>query len=128
MYRSELYTEFSEDCTCMVTVDKTELHNKLKELNYGAIIENKNSTYRIYYSDRMKSNSISGQDEEYHLNIDPAARIRFEGGLDEYEKLLEEICTEHHDGKIYGKLCNGNAESDFLVMDIYYKMNKEEYF
>ena len=44
------------------------------------------------------------------------------------EKLLEEICTEHHDGKIYGKLCDGNAESDFLVMDIYYKMNKEEYF
>ena len=91
MYRSELYTEFSEDCTYMVTVDKTELLNKLKELNYGAIIENDYSTYRIYYSDRIKNNSNLGQDEEYHLKIDSAARVRFEGGLDEYEKLLEEM-------------------------------------
>ncbi|MBQ6995450.1 MAG: hypothetical protein IJN64_13335 [Lachnospiraceae bacterium] len=128
MHRAELYTEFSENRTCMVNVDKTELLNRLIELHYGAIIEKEHLIYRIYYSNCKEIYSNQGQDEEYHLKIDPAARVRFEGGLDEYEKLLEEISAEHNNRKIYGILRNGNVESDFLVMDVYYEMNKEEYF
>ena len=56
------------------------------------------------------------------MKLDPVARVRFEGGLDEYEKLLEEIRMDYQDGKIYGKLRDGNAENDFLVVDIYFKM------
>ena len=40
----------------------------------------------------------------------------------EKRKLLEEIRMDYQDGKIYGKLRDGNAENDFLVVDIYFKM------
>ena len=121
MYRAELYMEFSEDCTRMETVGKEELHDKLTEFHYCAIIEKEHSTYQIYCSDCIKNNS-NLKKEKYHLKLDPVARVRFEGGLDEYEKLLEEIRMDFQDGKIYGKLRDGNAENDFLVVDIYFKM------
>ena len=122
MYRAELYMEFSEDCTRMETVSKEELHDKLTEFHYCAIIEKEHSTYQIYCSDCIKNNPNSKKEEKYHLKLDPVARVRFEGGLDEYEKLLEEIRMDFQDGKIYGKLREGNAENDFLVVDIYFKM------
>ena len=114
--------EFSEDCTRMETVGKEELHDKLTEFHYCAIIEKEHSTYQIYCSDCIKNNPNSKKEEKYHLKLDPVARVRFEGGLDEYEKLLEEIRMDYQDGKIYGKLRDGNAENDFLVVDIYFKM------
>ena len=68
---------------------------------------------------------IQGQDITSQLEIEPSARVRFEGSLEEYETLLEEINQKkirNHDFKIYGRLKDGNADRDFLIMDVYYLM------
>ena len=59
--------EFSEDCTRMETVSKEELHDKLTEFHYCAIIEKEHSTYQIYCSDCIKNNPNSKKEEKYHL-------------------------------------------------------------
>lgn len=125
MIKPELYTEFREDRTDKVTVEKAELRRKLKKIKSGAILERENEKYQLYYSPKAFAGEEGLHVAPYHLVIDPAARIRFEGSLDEYDKLLEEIdlkIMDHDDAKIYSKLKEGNADSDFFIMDVYYQM------
>ncbi|SFU96240.1 DUF5975 family protein [Butyrivibrio sp. INlla21] len=125
MIKAELYTEFREDRTDKVTVEKAELRRKLKKIKNGAILERENEKYQLYYSPEAFKKDEAEHVAPYHLVIDPAARIRFEGSLDEYDKLLEEIdlkCMDHDDAKVYSKLKEGNADSDFFIMDVYYQM------
>lgn len=126
MIKPELYTEFREDCTDKVTVEKAELKSKLKKINSGVILEYNKENYQFYYLPDEITENDHGQKNLYHLEIDPAARIRFEGSLDEYESLLKKINgknTENNDLKIYTKLQDGNVKNDFFIMDIYYQMN-----
>ncbi|MBQ2608774.1 MAG: hypothetical protein II586_00265, partial [Butyrivibrio sp.] len=61
----------------------------------------------------------------FQLEIEPAARVRFEGSLEEYECLLDEInkkSIRNRDFKIYGRLKDSNADREFFIMDVYYLM------
>ncbi len=125
MNKTELYTEFREKRTEKVTVEKAGLRRKLRKINNGVILEYNNEKYQLYYSSDVLSGNGYEQNNLYHLEIDPAARIRFEGSLDEYEALLKEIKTENAENynlKIYTKLQDGNVDNDFFIMDIYYQM------
>ena len=125
MNKTELYTEFREKRTEKVTVDRAGLLKKLKKINSGVILEYNNENYRIYYSSDVLGENNLEQKEPYHLEIDPAVRMRFEGGLDEYEALLKEIINENAENynlKNYTKLQGGDVHNDFFIMDIYYQM------
>ena len=110
--------EFREECTEKVTVDKTELCKKLRKLQNGVIIELDHGKYQLYYSKEKDGEQDCIQDMAYRLNIDPAARVRFEGSFEEYEELLRKIDKD----KVYSKLREGNVDSDFFIMDVYYRM------
>lgn len=122
MYRAELYVEFSENRTGMMLAEGTELANILRKLQNGVIIERMQSKYRIYYFESGLQDGIPIQDMSYHLKIEPAARIRFEGSMDEYKKFLNEINENYNTVQIYSKLREKEVESDFFIMDIYYAM------
>lgn len=126
MIKTELYTEFRENRTEKITVEKAEFKRSLKRIKSGAVLEKVNrDKYQLYYSSEVSAENEHDQKEVYHLEIDPAARIRFEGSLDEYEALLNVINKENakkYDLKIYTKLQDGNVDNDFFIMDIYYQM------
>ncbi|MCR4567490.1 MAG: hypothetical protein K5769_05535 [Pseudobutyrivibrio sp.] len=127
MIKTELYTEFKEDLTDKVTVEKDELRSKLKIINSSVILEYENEKYKIYYSLNESIDESLDNKSMFHLEIDPAARIRFEGSLDEHEELLKKIYkkrAENNDMKIYSKLQDGDVDSDFFIMDIYYQMEE----
>lgn len=123
MINAELYTEFKEVYTDKDTVNRVEFCKKLKKLKKDTVVELNENMYCIYTRDADVD--IQGQDITSQLEIEPAARVRFEGSLEEYETLLEEINQKkirNHDFKIYGRLKDGNADRDFLIMDVYYLM------
>ncbi len=125
MNKIELYTEFKEKRTEKVTVEKAELRRKLKKIKDGVILEYNNEKYQLYYSAEVVAKNEHAPNNIYNLEIDPAARIRFEGSIEEYEALLVEINkenAENHDLKIYTRLQDGNADNDFFIMDVYYQM------
>lgn len=125
MNKIELYTEFKEKRTEKVTVEKAELRRKLKKIKDGVILEYNNEKYQLYYSAEVVAKNEHAPKNIYNLEIDPAARIRFEGSIEEYEALLAEINkenAENHDLKIYTRLQDGNADNDFFIMDVYYQM------
>ena len=125
MNKIELYTEFKEKRTEKVTVEKAELRRKLKKIKDGVILEYNNEKYQLYYSEEVVAKNEHAPNNIYNLEIDPAARIRFEGSIEEYEALLVEINkenAENHDLKIYTRLQDGNADNDFFIMDVYYQM------
>lgn len=123
MINTELYTEFREAYTDKDTVNRAEFCKKLKKLKKGTIVELDKGMFRIYTKDADISGQTQGEDR--CLEIDPAARIRFEGSLEEYEDLLEEINkkkTTDYGFKIFSRLQDGNADIDFIIMDVYYQM------
>ena len=123
MINAELYTEFKEVYTDKDTVNRVEFCKKLKKLKKDTVVELNENMYCIYTRDADVD--IQGQDITSQLEIEPAARVRFEGSLEEYETLLEEINQKkirNHDFKIYGRLKDGNADRDFFIMDVYYLM------
>ena len=125
MTNTELYTEFREECLDRVTVDRDEFCKRIKKLKKGAIIEQDKGGYRLYSKLSGALDREQEQDAPYVLEIDPAARVRFEGSFSEYEDLLKEINKNrigHYDVKVYSKLQDGNADSDFFIMDVYYQM------
>ena len=125
MTNTELYTEFREQCLDRVTVDRDEFCKRIKKLKKGAIIEQDKGGYRLYSKLSGALDREQEQDAPYVLEIDPAARVRFEGSFSEYEDLLKEINKNrigHYDVKVYSKLQDGNADSDFFIMDVYYQM------
>ena len=67
---------------------------------------------------------MEAHEPAFHLSIDPAARIRFEGSFSEYDLLLEEINSKYPGGneRIYTKVRDVDADSDFFIMDVYYQM------
>ncbi len=122
MIRPVLYMEFREDLTDKITVEKSELRNKLKN---GVILERDYEKYLIYYSQETIESDAEVHEPLFHLVIDPAARIRFEGSLAEHDELLEEINSKNHgsdDVRIYSKVRDVDADSDFYIMDVYYQM------
>jgi len=122
MIRPVLYMEFREDLTDKITVEKSELRNKLKN---GVILERDYEKYLIYYSQETIESDAEVHEPLFHLVIDPAARIRFEGSLAEHDELLKEINSKNHgsdDVRIYSKVRDGDADSDFYIMDVYYQM------
>lgn len=122
MIRPALYMGFRENLTDKITVEKSELRNKLKN---GVILEHDYEKYLIYYSQETIESDAEVHDSLFHLVIDPAARIRFEGSLAEHDELLEEINSKNHgsdDVRIYSKVRDGDADSDFYIMDVYYQM------
>ena len=126
MIKTELYSVFREDRTAKVTANKAELRSKLRTMTSGVILERNKDEYHLYYSPKTTSGEDNTCAPLYHLEIDPAARIRFEGSLAEHEKLLEEIFAMIEGGddvRIYSKVQDGNAANDFFRIDVYYKMN-----
>ena len=89
MINAELYTEFKEVYTDKDTVNRVEFCKKLKKLKKDTVVELNENMYCIYTRDADVD--IQGQDITSQLEIEPAARVRFEGSLEEYETLLEEI-------------------------------------
>ncbi len=125
MIKPELYIEFREDRTDKITVEKAELRSKLNKIKRGVILEHKYEKYLIYYSRETTRSDMEVHEPLFHLVIDPAARIRFEGSLSEYDKLVEEIKSKNlsrDDTRVYSKVQDGNADSDFFIIDVYYQM------
>ena len=122
MIKPELYIVFREDCTDKVIANKAELGSTLKTMTSGVIIERVREEYHLYHSPETKSGEGYICYPRYHLEIDPAARIRFEGSLDEYEALLNEIKGEDYDLKVFTKIQDSDAKNNFYIMDIYYRM------
>ena len=126
MIKPELYAVFRENRTVKVTANKAELRSKLRTLTGGVILEREGEKYHLYHSPKTTSGEEYICAPLYHLEIDPAARIRFEGSLAEHEKLLEEIylmIKDNDDVRIYSKVQDGNVYDDFFIMDVYYKMS-----
>ena len=125
MINAELYTEFKEVYTDKDTVNRVEFWKKIKKLKKDTVVEVNEDKYCIYTKDADVDVQGQTQAATSRLEIDPAARVRFEGSLEEYENLLEEINQKkirNHDFKIYGRLKDGNADRDFFIMDVYYLM------
>ncbi len=122
---AELYTEFSEVCTDRTIVDRRDFCKMLKKANIGAIVEKDQDRYIFYYKKVIEDRPAEAQDIQYHLRIDPAVKVRFEGNFAQYNKLLNEIYSklENKDNaKIYSKLRQGKANCNFFIMDVYYQM------
>ena len=125
MNNAELYMEFNDECTGGLFVDKNELCKRLRKMKKGTIIEQMDGGYRIYYPIEIVDNQERMLDKVYNLRIDPAERIRFEGSLKKYEELLNDINiigTGKHSFKVYSKLREEDADTDFFIADIYYSM------
>ncbi|MEE3471808.1 hypothetical protein SAMN02910451_03118 [Butyrivibrio hungatei] len=125
MNNVELYMEFKEECVAGLLVDKNEFSRRLKKLKKGTVIECVDGKYQIYYPiDDVKKHEQDSS-ESLSLRIDSAARIRFEGGLVEYEELLKEINKTRAgncDFKVFGKLREEDVDADFFIADVYYMM------
>ena len=125
MNNAELYMEFNEKCTDGLIVDRNEFSKRLKKMKKGTIIEQIDGKYQIYYPLEAGEKQEHTQNGLLELRIDPAARIRFEGSLKDYEDLLKEIkkigvgiCNF----KVYCRLREGDADSEFFIADVYYLM------
>ncbi|RKM59694.1 hypothetical protein D6856_10805 [Butyrivibrio sp. XB500-5] len=122
---AELYTEFREVCTDKIIVDRRDFCKMLKKANSGAIVEKDQDRYIFYYKKEIEDRPAEAQDIKYHLRIDSAVKVRFEGNFAQYNKLLNEIYSklENKDNaKIYSKLRQGKANCNFFIMDVYYQM------
>lgn len=125
MINAELYTEFKEVYTDKDTVNRVEFCKKLKKLKKDTVVEFNEDMYCIYTRDADVDIKGQIQATTFQLEIEPAARVRFEGSLEEYECLLDEInkkSIRNRDFKIYGRLKDGNADREFFIMDVYYLM------
>lgn len=125
MINAELYTEFKEVYTDKDTVNRVEFCKKLKKLKKDTVVELNEDMYCIYTRDADVDIQGRIQATTFQLEIDPAARVRFEGSLEEYECLLDEInkkSIRNRDFKIYGRLKDSNADREFFIMDVYYLM------
>ncbi|MBR4357158.1 MAG: hypothetical protein IKQ00_04450 [Butyrivibrio sp.] len=125
MINAELYTEFKEVYTDKDTVNRVEFCKKLKKLKKDTVVELNEDMYCIYTRDADVDIQGQIQATTFQLEIEPAARVRFEGSLEEYECLLDEInkkSIRNRDFKIYGRLKDGNADREFFIMDVYYLM------
>lgn len=125
MINAELYTEFKEVYTDKDTVNRVEFCKKLKKLRKDTVVEFNEDMYCIYTRDADVDIQGQIQATTFQLEIEPAARVRFEGSLEEYECLLDEInkkSIRNRDFKIYGRLKDGNADREFFIMDVYYLM------
>ncbi len=125
MINAELYTEFKEVYTDKDTVNRVEFCKKLKKLKKDTVVEFNEDMYCIYTRDADVDIQGQIQATTFQLEIEPAARVRFEGSLEEYECLLDEInkkSIRNRDFKIYGRLKDGNADREFFIMDVYYLM------
>lgn len=125
MINAELYTEFKEVYTDKDTVNRVEFCKKLKKLKKDTVVEFNEDMYCIYTRDADVDIQGQIQATTFQLEIEPAARVRFEGSLEEYECLLDEInkkSIRNRDFKIYGRLKDSNADREFFIMDVYYLM------
>ena len=125
MNNAELYMVLKEKCVNSMTLDRTEFCKKLKNMPQNIIVEVENGKYHIFYPVDILKEQAYMQNEVQDLIIDPAVRLRFEGGIDEYEELLKEISKKRMGNsvlKVLGKLREDNADSDFFIMDVYYRM------
>ena len=125
MINAELYTEFKEVYTDKDTVNRVEFCKKLTKLKKDTVVELNEDMYCIYTRDADVDIQGQIQATTFQLEIEPAARVRFEGSLEEYECLLDEInkkSIRNRDFKIYGRLKDGNADREFFIMDVYYLM------
>jgi hypothetical protein len=125
MINAELYTEFKEVYTDKDTVNRVEFCKKLKKLKKDTVVELNEDMYCIYTRDADVDIQGQIQATTFQLEIEPAARVRFEGSLEEYECLLDEInkkSIRNRDFKIYGRLKDSNADREFFIMDVYYLM------
>ncbi|MCR4997201.1 MAG: hypothetical protein K6A61_07870 [Butyrivibrio sp.] len=125
MINAELYTEFKEVYTDKDTVNRVEFCKKIKKLKKDTVVEFNEDMYCIYTRDADVDIQGQIQATTFQLEIEPAARVRFEGSLEEYECLLDEInkkSIRNRDFKIYGRLKDSNADREFFIMDVYYLM------
>ena len=125
MNNAELYMEFKEECVAGLLVDRNEFSRRLKKLKKGTVIEYVDGKYQIYYPIDDVDKHEQDSSELLSIRIDSAARIRFEGGLAEYEELLKEIDKTrvgNCDFKVFGKLCEEDVDTDFFIADVYYMM------
>ena len=119
---AEPYTEFSAKYTDRIIVEKKEFCKTLKKTDKGTIIEKNRDRYIFYITQDSGEEPVEKQGLSYHLYIDDAVKIRFEGNLAAYEKLLDTLCSTYNNiekAKIYGRLRQENANCEFFVMDVY---------